>query len=90
MKTATLLVAVVLLTACEHEPLSTQRTGKDARFEVEQLFTHDGCTVYRFHDNGYAHYFTNCASVISSRTVSCGKNCTAHREEEIMGRRTAP
>jgi len=47
-------------------------------FEVEQLFTTNGITVYRFVDNGNYHYFTKNET---SQQISCGKNCT--REEVI-------
>lgn len=47
-------------------------------FEVEQLFTTNGITVYRFVDNGKYHYFTKNET---SQQISCGKNCT--REEVI-------
>ena len=47
----------------------------DASFNVQKLFTTDGCTVYRFYDTGDYHYMTNCTSTITTITKSCGKNC---------------
>lgn len=35
------------------------RDAKD-NFEVEKLFTVDGCSVYRFYSDG-SKYFTNCS-----------------------------
>ena len=50
----------------------------NSNFQVEQLFTSNGITVYRFMDNGNYHYFTKNET---SQQLSCGKNCT--REEVI-------
>lgn len=55
----------------------------DANFNVQKLFTTDGCTVYRFFDNGNSHYFTNCTSTVSQHTESCGKNCTTVKSMEV-------
>lgn len=62
-----------MLTGCAKDPEQRQRVN--ARFDVDTLFTKDGCTVYRFDDNGHFHYFTNCSGATMSRE-SCGKNCT--------------
>ncbi len=32
----------------------------DANFNVQKLFTTDGCTVFRFFDYGNSNYLTNC------------------------------
>lgn len=58
----------------------TERAGQD--FEVDTLFTKDGCTVYRFMDGGSPRYFTNCKGSTSWRET-CGKNCT--REQGVGG-----
>jgi hypothetical protein len=47
------------------------------------MFTHEGCTVYRFFDQRY-HYYVRCQGAESARTLSsasCGKNCSY--EDEI-------
>jgi hypothetical protein len=54
-----------------------------ANFNVQKLFTTDGCTVYRFHDSGRNHYFTNCTATVSQYTESCGKSCTTTKSREI-------
>lgn len=78
MKRLFLAAAILLaLTGCMREPESISKVGKD--FEVAKLFTHDGCAVYRFSDNGRSIYYTNCQGAASSDTSwdeSCGKNCT--------------
>lgn len=62
------------LAACTKRPESSQQVN--GSFEVDTLFTKDGCTVYRFFDTGYWRYFTNC------------KGATAWIEHE--GKRTSP
>lgn len=64
MKVASILMVVMLLTACNKEPESTQNVGSD--FSVGKLFTVDGCTVYRFSDGGRNVYFTNCKGQTNS------------------------
>lgn len=68
------ILMVVFLAACSKiEAESTQRVGNDAK--VEKLFTVDNCTVYRFYDEGYKRYFTNCSGS-TQWTEGCGKNCS--------------
>ena len=46
----------------------------------------DGCTVYRFYDNGSWHYFTKCGGTVTTTknyTESCGKNCSRSRTENM-------
>ena len=55
-------------------------------FSVDRLFTHEGCTVYRFGDAGEYRYFTKCDGAASSssswsETRPCGKSqCRDARE----------
>lgn len=75
MKKLLLAIAVVTLMAgCNKAPEASNRAGTD--FVVDKLFTHEGCTVYRFNDGGSSRYFTNCNGS-TSWNRSCGKNCTA-------------
>jgi hypothetical protein len=69
------------LTACIAAPIASSPTN-NADIEVEQLFTHDGCAVYRFRDGGY-HYYVRC-NTGTAQTMTpkgCGKNCV--RDEVI-------
>jgi hypothetical protein len=63
-------------------PIASYPTDNEG-IDVHQLFTHDGCTVYRFRDGGY-HYYVTCARgpAQTISPVSCGKNCV--RDEEIF------
>ena len=69
----------LLLAGCEKKPAEeTSSTGVGGKFRVERLFTHEGCTVYRFEDY-YTRYFARCDGAASSGvewSESCGKSCT--------------
>ena len=73
MKTLLLLLVAFTLAGCEKTPETSSHAGVD--FVVEKLFTHEGCTVYRFRDSGNKRYFTNCSGS-TNWTESCGENCT--------------
>ncbi len=70
-------LSLALLSACMAEPVDRQRTN-NPEFGVSRLFDHDGCTVYRFEDNGRKHYFVKCQSgnvrTMGSQSVPCGKS----------------
>jgi hypothetical protein len=79
-------LAIIILTAaalagCEEKPIATIETDNPA-IKVNKLFTHDGCTVYRFIDSNY-QYFVKCTApagqvITAQQTISresCGKNC---------------
>jgi hypothetical protein len=74
----TLLTGLFILTllGCEKPPTErTQTTNPE--FQVDTLFTKDGCTVYRFSDSGRNRYFVRCSTQASMHwDESCGKNCT--------------
>lgn len=75
-------LSLVLSTGCLQPAVAVQATN-NASIDVEQLFTHDGCRVYRFRDGGY-HYFVRCDGAASAATVTpvrCGKHCV--RDEAI-------
>ena len=83
---ATLLA--LILTSCAREGVGTEAHGN---FQAEELFTHKGCTIYRFYDAGRYIYYSDCSASMVSWQSSCGKGCTrnntvpsspAIREEE--------
>jgi hypothetical protein len=47
------LLVACLLVGCGADAVSTAHTD-NAQINVERLFDHDGCTVYRFQDGGDA------------------------------------
>jgi Domain of unknown function (DUF4884) len=41
-------------------PVSSNKAKNNKDYQVDFLFEHDGCKVYRFLDMGYYIYFTSC------------------------------
>ena len=69
------MLPLLLLTGCYKQAESSSRPS-NGEFEVQKLFEHQGCTVYRFYHSGY-RYYTRCKSdVTTTWNESCGKNCT--------------
>jgi hypothetical protein len=68
-----------MLAACDKPPISTSTTD-NAQIKVDRLFEHDGCTVYRFFDDG-VRYFVKCSDGSSrtewTETYNCGKTICA-------------
>ena len=83
-KLSAALFLLAALAGCEKKAESIEAVGVDNAFQVEKLFTHEGCTVYRFADNGRSRYYTNCIGA-ASWAESCGKSCA--RPVEINGGR---
>lgn len=67
-----LIILALLLNGCVK---AAQESAKDGEFEIETLFTKDGCTLYRFNDAGRYVYFTNCSGS-THYSETCGKNCS--------------
>lgn len=70
-----MVASSVLLAACMKPAQESMHVGP---FEVETLFTKDGCTVYRFMDAGYPRYFVRCGAEGRDSTAwsqPCGKAC---------------
>ena len=74
-------LALASLPGCSKDPVGVSATdNRDMR--VERMFTHEGCSVYRFYDDG-AHYFADCrGSVIQREHRMCGKT-TCDRDAEV-------
>ena len=73
MKHLALIALVALLAGCSKQAETSTAVG--AEFVVDKLFTHEGCTVYRFNDGGNNRYYTNCQGS-TNWTENCGKGCT--------------
>lgn len=69
----TLLISIIFVSiaigfcSCNsYTPISKEKPGNNQTYEVEYLFEHDGCKMYRFRDhNGYV-YFTNCTGNVTA------------------------
>lgn len=88
-----ILTSVVVLLGCEKPAESSASAGVE--FRIDRLFTHDGCTLYRFSDAG-ARYFASCDGAYSAEVSwheSCGNGCsrqmsvpTARTTEQYNGK----
>ncbi len=47
-------------------PISKKAPENNKTYQVEYLFEHNGCKVYRFFDLGHYIYFTNCSGDVTS------------------------
>ena len=74
MKPSIILLSCLMQLSCRaiQIPISKQSPKSNKTYEIEYLFDHDGCKVYRFKDGGHYVYFTSCkgetTSVLSDST----------------------
>ena len=60
-------LATLFFASCwSNKPISKESPMNNKTYEVEYLFEHDGCKVYRFMDMGEYVYFTNCSGKVTS------------------------
>ncbi len=71
MKNFLPFMALVIVSGCATGvPLQTKESENNRTYEVDYLFEHDGCKVYRFYDRGNYVYFTNCKGEAIVKTDS--------------------
>lgn len=75
MKHIIAALLVLSVVACAEKIPAQEVTVVQQNYQVDKLFEVDGCRVYRFRDNGYNRYFTNCPGS-TQWNESCGKGCT--------------
>lgn len=74
--------SALFLSGCARDPVETSRTD-NPQINVEKLFEHDGCSVYRFMDGASPVYYTNCqGSTQSSRGKQGDLNVTTTRTNQ--------
>ena len=61
-----IIIFLILLVSCAGVPISSEFPYNNQTYQVEYLFEHDGCKVYRFYDRGNYVYFTNCRSDVTT------------------------
>jgi hypothetical protein len=61
-----LIVCFEFLSCTRQIPISKVTPENNKTYQVEFLFEHDGCKVYRFVDYGNFVYFTNCNGDVTS------------------------
>jgi len=71
MKNIRLILAasILVMSSCSGSksiPISKAVAANNTSYEVEYLFEHEGCKVYRFLDTGHYVYFTNCRGTVTS------------------------
>lgn len=70
------LLLLVFMNSCYvGVPLTKKDADNNMTYEIDYLFEHDGCKVYRFYDRGNYVYFTNCKGDV----VSIENDSTATR-----------
>lgn len=82
---AMLLFAAVMVTGCENDT-SKPVESDNPSYNVKELFTVDGVTVYRFSDWGHYVYFTNGNGTVQSTYtgyVKTGKTGTPIRRNVV-------
>ena len=77
------MIAVLAVAGCQKAPEYSSPAGRE--FVVDKLFTHEGCTMYRFSDGVYLRYFAKCngdsATAQTEWSERCGNNnCVRQRE----------
>jgi hypothetical protein len=55
-----LLVGFICFSCTVSRPIAVVPSDNNTTYQVDYLFEHDGCKVYRFYDKGNYVYFTNC------------------------------
>jgi hypothetical protein len=60
-------IIILAMSSCySNKPITEQRAINNETYQVDYLFEHDGCKVYRFKDRGNYIYFTNCTGDVTS------------------------
>lgn len=61
-----IIVAIGSTSCSVNEPLVRAKAQNNNTYQIDYLFEHDGCKVYRFQDDGRYVYFTNCTGDVTS------------------------
>jgi hypothetical protein len=61
-----LIVSCEFLSCTRQVPVSKVIPENNRTYQVDFLFEHDGCKIYRFIDKGNTVYFTNCNGDVTS------------------------
>lgn len=61
-----LFISITSFSCASRKPLEKVPANNNETYEVEYLFEHEGCKVYRFRDDGNYVYFTNCKGDVTS------------------------
>lgn len=76
-----ILLAVLFVGCKQYKPPVIIMKGDT---ELEFLFEHDGCKMYKFYDGGRSVYWSDCSGKTQSDySTHNGKITTTHHEETI-------
>lgn len=79
------VLAVVLFSSCIKD---AKESVQDGDFNIEFLFEHNGCKVYRFKDGGRYIYWSDCSGRMSSDYIEpMGKSSHTVRMESFTNDR---
>ena len=71
MRYLLLFPVLVIMGGCATQiPLHEGKSENNKTYDVDYLFEHDGCRVYRFYDRGQYVYFTSCNGETIAKTDS--------------------
>ncbi|MCD7851397.1 MAG: DUF4884 domain-containing protein [Parabacteroides sp.] len=70
-------------------PLTREAPVNNSTYEVEYLFEHEGCKVYRFRDMGHYIYFTNCQGDVTSIENDSVRTVNKIRRKPVITRKQA-
>ena len=60
------LLSLISVSCYVSKPVSSAIPENNTSYQVDFLFEHEGCRVYRFYDRGNYVYFTNCWGDVNS------------------------
>ena len=68
------VLSLLVVAGCDRPPLES-RVSSNPLYQVDKLFSHDGCTIYRFRDGLHNIYYAVCqdGKVQTSWNQSAGK-----------------
>jgi hypothetical protein len=78
-----ILLIIVVLVSCScmiHMPVAEFSSYNNSTYDLNFLFEHDGCKVYRFYDMGNYVYFTNC----TGEAISIKNDSTQSRVVNVV------
>ncbi len=84
MKKLFFLAITTIFAACQTGvPLTIEPPKNNKTYNVEYLFEHDGCKVYRFYDHFQYVYFTNCKgeTIVPRDTLPPIRNTTNMKKQ---------
>ena len=73
------IIALALLAALTGCLKQAESSAAGVEYRLDELFTRDGCTVYRLSYRGWVGYFPKCEGTTTSHMgwrEPCGNSCT--------------